>query len=189
MESQQVAMSKVLKKRKQFMMNCLCKNDSAFKKYFDKIKDDNKKAEKKLNDKLMAITKKMDDQYKKETKGLKSNQEKINVSIKIALENEKKINKIIDDKINYGLKSGEKLIKSRIYKSALKKSSKVCHSRILKYKQEIDKNMDMVYQLLEFYKQERKSKRNPQIEKYYTKIVKIIDLLEYEHKMLKSVLE
>lgn len=190
MDRSQAAATKTLKQRKKFMLNCLCKNDVAFKEYYDKIEEANKKFEKKMNDKLKKIKNKIETEIKKETEGLKQKDKgkKIDISYNIFMKNVKDIDKIVNEKLNYGLKSNEKLIKSPKYKSALKKSNRVCHNNILKYKNELETNLKFVYDLLEFYKQKRKTDKSSDIEMYYTKIIKMIDILEKELKLLNSVL-
>ena len=177
-----------LYKRRLFMMNCLCKNDPSFKEYYEKLEDDNKKFEKKENKLIEKLVKQMKDKYDKEVKkiGMDNIDKKEELGVKLAIEYKSKFEKIAYDKIEWGLKSNEKLIKSPKYKSALKKANRVCNNRIINYRDELEKNLDLFFKVLEMYKEKNQNK-NSAIEKHYTSIVKLINILQKEIKLLKIV--
>lgn len=180
-----------MKDRKKFMLGCLSKHNPEFKEYFDKLEENNKKFELKMNDKINKLSEKMNKEFKKETKGLNNDDKRReDIFSKHLVNYQDKFIKIGKEKLEYGFKSNQKLIKSKVYKSALQKTNRNCHKQIVNYEKILEKNLNTIKILLEIYKKEKNPKTvNKEIENYYTILVKMIDLLELELKMIKSVIE
>lgn len=170
------------KNHRKFLLNCLIKNDIKFNEYYNKLEDKNKIYERKMNDRIGRL--------KREIKKTYNEYEKDDKMAKMMLGYRVKLERLILDKVKYGVNSMEKFVKSRYYKTALLKSNQVCKDKMVRYKKVCENNLDEIFKKLEYMKELRgKGLKDEKVEFFYTQFVKIIDILQYEIKLINSILQ